>query len=410
MRVKPTKCTVRLRKAEFKKEWYIYIESYPVFEANNEKPKRVREYINRSVSTVVFDKNRSARTDENGNVSYKPKRDENGIIICKSDLDKETMLFADAVRRKLQKQYDDLILFGDNQELKQKELLQENFISYCEELLKKRHRNSSDAIRVNWKRTIELLKLYVGEESKFSQIDLKFSEDFKMFLLSAPCSGSKKDVISVNTSATYFSIFKAILKQAFIDGYFSSDLSGKIKGIPNRESRREYLTEEELNILVKTPCDNEVLKRVSIFSALTGLRHSDIQKLKWKEIVVDGEKIELHFTQKKTKGVEYKPISKQALELCGERRGLDDLVFDNLPNPSWISRPLKKWIEKAGIHRNITFHCFRHTYATLQLANGTDIYTVSKMLGHTNVNTTQIYAKVIDEKKIKAAEVIKLNF
>lgn len=140
------------------------------------------------------------------------------------------------------------------------------------------------------------------------------------------------------------------------------------------------------------------------------MRHSDIQKLKWKEIVVDGEKIELHFTQKKTKGVEYKPISKQALELCGERRGLDDLVFDNLPNPSWISRPLKKWIEKAGIHRNITFHCFRHTYATLQLANGTDIYTVSKMLGHTNVNTTQIYAKVIDEKKIKAAEVIKLNF
>lgn len=231
-----------------------------------------------------------------------------------------------------------------------------------------------------------------------------------MFLLSAPCSGSKKDVISVNTSATYFSIFKAILKQAFIDGYFSSDLSGKIKGIPNRESRREYLTEEELNILVKTPCDNEVLKRASIFSALTGLRHSDIQKLKWKEIVVDGEKIELHFTQKKTEGVEYKPISKQALELCGERRGLDDLVFDNLPNPSWISRPLKKWIEKAGIHRNITFHCFRHTYATLQLANGTDIYTVSKMLGHTNVNTTQIYAKVIDEKKIKAAEVIKLNF
>lgn len=410
MRVKPTKCTVRLRKAEFKKEWYVYIESYPVFEVNNEKPKRVREYINRSVSTVVFDKNRSARTDENGNVSYKPKRDENGIILCKSDLDKETMLFADAVRRKLQKQYDDLILLGDNQELKQKELLQENFISYCEELLKKRHRNSSDAIRVNWKRTIELLKLYVGKEAKFSQIDLKFSENFKMFLLSAPCSGSKKGVISVNTSATYFSIFKAILKQAFIDGYFSSDLSGKIKGIPNRESRREYLTEEELNILVKTPCDNEVLKRASIFSALTGLRHSDIQKLKWKEIVVDGEKIELHFTQKKTKGVEYKPISKQALELCGERRGLDDLVFENLPNPSWVSRPLKKWIEKAGIHRNITFHCFRHTYATLQLANGTDIYTVSKMLGHTNVNTTQIYAKVIDEKKIKAAEVIKLNF
>lgn len=410
MRIKPTKSTVRLRKAEFKKEWYVYIESYPVYQANEHTPKRIRVYLNRSVSSVVFDKNRSARTDENGNVSYKPKRDENGIIICKSDLDKETMLFADAVRRKLQKQYDDLMLFGDNQELKQKELSQENFIAYCEELLKKRHRNSSDAIRVNWNRTIELLKLFAGESIKFNQIDIKFSEDFKMFLLSAPCSGSKKGIISINTSATYFSIFKAILKQAFIDGYFSSDLSRKIKAIPNRESRREYLSHEELNILAQTPCDNDVLKRASLFSALTGLRHSDIQKLKWKEIVVDGEKIELHFTQKKTKGVEYKPISKQALELCGERTGLDDFVFENLPNPSWISRPLKKWIEKAGIHRNITFHCFRHTYATLQLANGTDIYTVSKMLGHTNVNTTQVYAKVIDEKKIKAAEAIKLNF
>jgi tyrosine type site-specific recombinase len=152
------------------------------------------------------------------------------------------------------------------------------------------------------------------------------------------------------------------------------------------------------------------LKRASLFSALTGLRLSDIQRLRWKEIIEDNDKIELHFTQKKTKGVEYKPISKQALELCGERRDLEDLVFENLPDPAWISRPLKKWIAKAGIHKNITFHCFRHTFATLQLANGTDIYTVSKMLGHTNVKTTQVYAKVIDENKIKAAEVIKLNF
>ena len=71
--------------------------------------------------------------------------------------------------------------------------------------------------------------------------------------------------------------------------------------------------------------------------------------------------------------------------------------------------PLKRWIEAAGITRHITFHCFRHTYATLQLAGGTDIYTVSKMLGHTNVRTTQIYAKVVDEKKEEAAKVIKIK-
>ena len=81
-----------------------------------------------------------------------------------------------------------------------------------------------------------------------------------------------------------------------------------------------------------------------------------------------------------------------------------------MPDPSWISKPLDRWLKAAGITRHITFHCFRHTYATLQLAGGTDIYTVSKMLGHTNVRTTQIYAKVVDEKKTRATEVIKIEF
>jgi len=139
------------------------------------------------------------------------------------------------------------------------------------------------------------------------------------------------------------------------------------------------------------------------------LRHCDIQKLRWKEISIDGNQARLHFTQQKTKGVEYTPISEQALQLCGEPEKPEKFVFEDLPDPSWISHPLKQWIDAAGIKKKITFHCFRHTYATLQLSSGTDIYTVSKMLGHTNVKTTQIYAKVVDEKKNKAAQAIQLE-
>ena len=84
-------------------------------------------------------------------------------------------------------------------------------------------------------------------------------------------------------------------------------------------------------------------------------------------------------------------------------------MFAGLPDPSWISKPLERWVKASGITKHITFHCFRHTYATLQLANGTDIYTVSKMLGHTNVKTSQIYAKVIDKKKHEATEALKLD-
>lgn len=405
-----TKVTVRLRKAEDRKEWYIYLESYPVQIVGKKLPQRIREYLNRSVTTVEFDKKRPARTTQDS-VSFKPKRNDNGIIVCKSENDRETMLYADSVRKLRQKEFDNIELYNelDQIQAEQKEKSQENFVKYFEALIKKRHKNSSASIRVNWKRAIDFLISYQGSEIPFSKIDIKFCEDFKNFLLNAPRGGNKKGILSQNSASTYFSVFKAALKQAFIDGYFTLDISAKIKGIPNEESRREYLTIDELNTLVATPCENDVLKRAALFSALTGLRHSDIQKLKWNEISIESNQPRISFTQKKTKGVEYMPISQQALEICGTPKSPNDLVFENLTNPAWINRPLKNWVEKAGIQKNITFHCFRHTFATLQLSNGTDIYTVSKMLGHTNVKTTQVYAKVIDEKKNKAAEAIKLE-
>ena len=123
------------------------------------------------------------------------------------------------------------------------------------------------------------------------------------------------------------------------------------------------------------------------------MRHCDIQQLKWKQLEHVGDSWRINFTQQKTKGVEYMPISNQASSYVENAGILTILFLRVLPDPSWINRPLKKWIAAAGITKHITFHCARHTNATLLLANGTDIYTVSKMLGHTNVRTTQIYAK-----------------
>lgn len=406
-----TKVTVRIRKVEDRKEWYVYLESYPIFVPGKKTPQRIREYINRSVTTVEWDKKRTARTEADGTKTYKPKRDDNGIIVCRSEKDQETMLYADGVRKLRQREYDNANLYSDTEtaQIEQNERSQQNFIEYFSETLKKRHKNSSQSIIVNWQRTLELLKLYNGNILLFSEIDSRFVENFRTYILSAPCGGNKSGTIARNTAATYFSIFKAALKQAFVDGYLTVDLSAKIKGIQEQESRREYLTIEELNILAGTPCERDVLKRAALFSALTGLRHCDIQKMRWKEIQTEGEQVKLHFTQQKTKGVEYMPISEQALYLCGKQGEPEQFIFEDLPDPSWISRPLKLWVKAAGITKKITFHCFRHTYATLQLSNGTDIYTVSKMLGHTNVKTTQIYAKVVDEKKEKAAQAIKLN-
>ena len=74
-----------------------------------------------------------------------------------------------------------------------------------------------------------------------------------------------------------------------------------------------------------------------------------------------------------------------------------------------INYPLKKWLKQAGITKHITFHCFRHSYAVIQISLGTDIYTVSKMLTHKNVSTTQIYADLVNSKKRETAEKISLK-
>ena len=157
--------------------------------------------------------------------------------------------------------------------------------------------------------------------------------------------------------------------------------------------------------------NNPLLKRAALFSALTGLRFSDIKNLVWGEIhhsVENGYSIQ--FTQQKTKGVEVLPISEQAYSLMGERKEPSDKVFEGLTYSAYENKHLYQWIGAAGITKDITFHCFRHTFATLQLSHGTDIYTVSKMLGHRELKTTQIYAKIIDQTKREAANKIKLDF
>ena len=242
-----------------------------------------------------------------------------------------------------------------------------------------------------------------------------YFEDFKEFLLNTKSNRSLKAKLSQNSALSYFNKVKATLKQAYKDGYLQTDLNAKIKPIKPAETRREYLTLDELNKLANTKCNNPLLKRAALFSALTGLRFSDIQKMTWSELEhINGQGYFLNFSQKKTKGVEVLPISEQAYSLTEGTENPKDMpqdkqVFTSLKYSASQNKHLYQWIGAAGITKNITFHCFRHTFATLQLFNGTDIYTVSKMLGHKDLKTTMIYAKIVDEAKRTAADKIKLD-
>ena len=113
-----------------------------------------------------------------------------------------------------------------------------------------------------------------------------------------------------------------------------------------------------------------------------------------------GNRITFH--QQKTKGLQYLDISDQARNYLEEEGQPDERVFMGLKYSSYTNVELTKWMLKAGITKNITFHCARHTFAVLQLSLGTEIYTLSKLLGHAEIKTTQIYANIIDEKKREA--------
>jgi integrase len=283
---------------------------------------------------------------------------------------------------------------------------EQDFVAYFKELADKRQSSNHD----NWVSAYNYLVKFTGGALKFADLTEKFCNDFKDYLLTTKSRKSEKVMLAQNSAVSYFNKLKATLKQAYKDGLLEYDLNAKVEVIKPAETQRNFLTIDELNKLVKKPCQNQLLKSAAIFSALTGLRFSDIKKLTWGELIyIPDNGYFIQFKQQKTKGVEMHPISDQAAGLLGERGKPADRVFEGLTYSAYQNKHLYQWIGSAGITKDITFHCFRHTYATLQLSKGTDIYTVSKMLGHRELKTTQVYAKIIDQTKRDAADKIKLE-
>lgn len=280
------------------------------------------------------------------------------------------------------------------------------FVAYCEQLAASRTGSTKDG----WDSALHYLRDFTGGSLKLSELTLKKCRDFRAYMIQAK-SQRNDELLAVNSTVSYFNKFKAALKQAYKDGLISTDLDAKVEGIKTEETRREYLTLSELQSLAQTDLsDLPVLRQAALFSALTGLRYSDIEALTWEQIRHDANSgYFIHFTQQKTKGVEVLPISEQAVHILGNRLGDNQPVLPGLTYSAHWNKILKQWVKDAGITKPITFHSFRHTYATLQLSQGTDIYTVSKMLGHRELKTTQIYAKIIDQAKRDAADKIKLT-
>ncbi len=290
-----------------------------------------------------------------------------------------------------------------------------NLLDYLENIGKQSAEQGSRNYARTVLNTVRALRLFRGDYIAFRDVDKEFLSEFTDYLRQMP-KASKYGVLktggrlSNNSVVSYYGTLRTAINRAYKEGIITVnptkefDFASKVRQEP---SRREYLTLDELKTLINTECRHEIVKRAFLFSCLCGLRVSDIRKLRWCDLQRSSGRVRIEITMQKTKEPLYLPISDEALKWLPERGEANgsDFIFP-LTHERTVNDTLQHWAKVAGITKHISFHVSRHTHATMMLTLGADLYTVSKLLGHKNIATTQIYAKIVDKKKEEAIGLI----
>ena len=242
---------------------------------------------------------------------------------------------------------------------------------------------------------------FAGRDIPVQKIDADFCRGFAKHLLES---------VKANSARTYLQKLHALLHSAVRLNYIAfnpmppiADLVPKYKA-----PEREYLDKQEINLLRRTPCRHEATKLAFLFACHTGLRISDIETLTWGDLYRQKGRYIISKIQVKT-GVEVRiPVDAAAEEILKRLQPRKqprecDRVFE-LMSRTIISQDLNEWAAAAGIEKHVTFHVARHTFATLMISRKTDIYTVSQLCGHTNIQTTLVYVRLVDSARFEAME------
>ena len=271
---------------------------------------------------------------------------------------------------------------------------------------------SSTRSKKNAKARVEQYLASIGKpDMLLAEVDREFCRGFIAFLRTCKYNKGKK-TISNTTARLMVNRITAALNKAVVEGLIPSNpfktLEAKEK--PKKDSvAREFLTIEELKVLIKTPCRYEIVKKAFLFSCFTGLRYSDVKSLRWSEIhtAADGKTLYIEHDQVKTKSRVTIPLSDEALKWMPKREEGIDLVYHELRiTATTVEVVLQEWMEDCQIDKHITYHCSRHTAATTLLTLGANLYVVSKLLGHSSIKMTEVYAKIVDQKKIETMNLV----
>lgn len=322
---------------------------------------------------------------------------------------KETLRLADAIRAKRVVELRNGV-YG----FKSAYATETNFYDYYRAMVERRRGVEKGGNWGNWRSCYHHLKIYDGRESlTFADITPEWVQGFKDYLEHDAVAWHhdirkrlKDKPLARNSKVSYFNKLRACINQAFEERIIPYNPLRGIEGFKAEEGTRMYLTIDEVKRLAQVDCEYPQIKAAFLFSCLTGLRRSDVLRITWGDVYEQGEFTRLIFKQKKTKGQEYLDITQEARVLMGERGKPTDHPFSNIHSPTCTNKAIQEWVLRAGIDKKITFHCARHTFATMMLDIGTDLYVVSKLLGHREIGTTQIYARVMDKNKQAAVAAI----
>lgn len=274
-----------------------------------------------------------------------------------------------------------------------------NLIQYIRLVMENKEKQGKTGIKSTFETLIYHLTKYRGEKILLSDLDDRYTKGFVLYLSTA-ISRTSGTTLKTSSQHNIYTSLKTIVHQAIKDNLLTTDPTKSIDPPRMVLPHKEFLTEEELKRLIRTPCSKEIVKRSFLFCCFTGLRISDVRELTWKKVTFEEQGAHINYRQKKTKIENYVPLSKNAISVLPPKddKSDSDLVF-TLPPETTIRKTLKEWMTNAKIDKHITFHSSRHTCATLLLNSGVDIYTVKEILGHTDIGTTMKYTKVIDKTK-----------
>ena len=265
-----------------------------------------------------------------------------------------------------------------------------DFIVYFQSFIDNYKKKDLRVIEACFKQFKAYLKTAEIKTLTAKQLDAHIVNEFKNYLT---------EELNGESPSNYFKKFKLVIKQALRQNILLKNPAQDITIKTKQSIKKQILTPEDIQLLVKTPVTNEDMKRAFIFSLFTGLRFSDIVNLKWQNIDLNNNV--LHFTQEKTKEQVNINLHISALKALGKPSNSKGFVF-NLPSHTACTKGLKFWVNKAGINKTITWHCARHSFATNLIFFGADLNTASKLLGHTSFRYTERYTHIVKSLKEKA--------